>query len=101
MGDHLWPRDLKLVSLAAHRLDQNGQMQLATPRHDKLVGAEAILHTQADVGLQLAIETSAQLARRGKLAFTPTKWAGVDAKCHLERRLFDGDGRQRFGRLGV
>ena len=55
-GDDLGARDLELVALAAHRLDQHGEMQFAAAGDDEFVGAGAIIDAQADIGLQLAIE---------------------------------------------
>ncbi len=101
MGDDLRTRDLELVALAAHRLDQNGQVQLAASRDDKLVGCAAVLDTHADVGLQFAIEPRAQLARGAELALASGEWAGIDAESHLQGGLLDGDPGQRFGVLGV
>ena len=56
------PRDLELVALAAHRLDQDRQVQLAASAHEEDVGAVGLLDAQRDVGLELAPEPRAKLA---------------------------------------
>ncbi len=62
MEDHFGPGHLQLVALAAHRLDQHRQLQLAAAGDQQAVGAVRILHAQRDVRLELAIEPLAQMA---------------------------------------
>ena len=45
-GDDLGPRDGELVALAAQRLDQDRQVQLAATRDQELVGAVGVLDAQ-------------------------------------------------------
>src|SRR5262249_36161102 len=74
---------------------------LTAARDDELVGAGALLHAQADVGLQLAVESGAELARGTPLAFAAGEGAGADAKGHLQRRLVNLDARQLLWMLGI
>src|SRR6266702_1121071 len=60
-GNDFGARYLELVSLTAHGLDEDGEMQFTTTGDDKLVRCAAILYSQADVCLQLSVEASTQL----------------------------------------
>ncbi len=59
--DHLRARDLELVALAAHGLDQDRQLELAPARDQEGVGAVGFLDAQGDVVQQL-VTTGARAA---------------------------------------
>ena len=92
--DNLRLADGELVALAAHRLDEDGQVQLAATRYDPLAGNVGVRHPQGHVLLQFADQTVADLAVGDVLALAPGEGAGVDRKGHAHRRLFDLDRRQ-------
>ncbi len=50
----------QLVALAAHVLDQDGQVQFATAEHAEHVGVGSFLDAQRDIALQLAEQTLAE-----------------------------------------
>src|SRR5439155_319475 len=64
LEDHLGPRHLELVALAAHRLDEDREVQLAAAAHDERVGGIGVRDTERDVALELRIEPLAELAAR-------------------------------------
>nr|MBA2278796.1 GTP-binding protein [Chloroflexia bacterium] len=55
-GDDLRARDLKLVTLAAHRLDQDREVQLAAPGDLEDLGGVGQPHAQRDIRLDLALQ---------------------------------------------
>jgi len=55
-------RDLELVALAPHGLDQDREMQLAAAADFEDVGGRPIGDLERDVGLQLALEPGSKLA---------------------------------------
>ena len=54
--DDLGPAHLELVALAAHRLDEDGQLQLATSRHLHHVGRAGVGDADGDVAEHLALK---------------------------------------------
>ena len=60
--DHFGRADLELVALAAHRLDQDGQVQLAAAADQEGVGGVGRLDAQRDVALHSAVQALLQLA---------------------------------------
>ncbi len=60
--DHFGRADLELVALAAHRLDQDGQVQLAAAADQEGVGRVGRLDAQRHIALQLALQALLQLA---------------------------------------
>ena len=97
VGEHRRARHLELVALAAHVLDQDGQVQLAAPRDVKGVRALGLGHAQGHIVAQLVKQALAQAARRAPAAFQARQRRGVDAKAHAHGGLFDEDHRQRRG----
>src|SRR5690606_24233073 len=69
--DHARARHRELVPLAAHRLDQDPQVQLAAPGDGEGVGRVRVLDPQRDVALQLAHEPLADLTARHELPLAP------------------------------
>ena len=63
--------DLKLIALAPHHLNQNGELEFAAPHHFEGVGAARLLDSDGDVGQQFLVKPVAQIARGDKLAFAP------------------------------
>jgi hypothetical protein len=61
----------QLVALAAHHLDEDGELQLAAAGHAEGVGAVGGLDADGDVGQQLAPEPLAELARGDVLPSRP------------------------------
>src|ERR671917_584159 len=61
-GDDLRPRDLELVPLAAHRLDQDREVQLAATGDGEDVRLAGRLDAQREIRLQLALEPLLELA---------------------------------------
>src|SRR5690606_24352119 len=92
--DHGRPRYRELVALAPHRLDQHGEMELAAPRHAKLVRVLGGLDAQRDVVLRLLLEARANLTAREVLAFASRERRLVDLERHRDRRLVDLELRQ-------
>ena len=95
-------RDHQLVALAAHGLDEHGQVQLAAARDLEGVGRFGLVHAQRDVGLHLFEQALAQVARGDELALRAGERAVVRDELHLHGRLFDVEQRQhdRAQRLG-
>ena len=89
MVDDLCLADCELVALAAHRLNQNGEMQLATTGYLECIGVFRILDAQADIGIQLAEETLTQMTGGDEFTFLTGKRAVIDDEIHRDRRLGD------------
>ena len=101
LGDDLGAADLKLIALAAHGLDEDREMQLASARHLEGIGGVGLFHAHGDVGLHLFEEAVAQVARGNILALAARKGRIVDNKVHRHGRLVDLDERQGVDMLGV
>ena len=95
-GDDFWGADLHFVTLAAHGLDQNTEVQLAAPGNLVLVGV-VLLDAQRDVGHRLAHQAVADVAGRDVLAFFTSKGTRVWPERHGNRRLVHRQHRQGFG----
>jgi ABC-type multidrug transport system ATPase subunit len=89
----------QLHALAAHLLDEDGEMQLAAARDLDAVGAAEVFDAQRDVDAQLALETVLDLAQGHGAAVLAGERAVVDEEEHAHRGLFDLERRQRRGRL--
>ena len=124
---HLRPRDLQLVALAPHLLDEDGQLELAPAADLERVGRLGRADLDGDVAQHLAIEARLELAARHELALATGQRRGVDPERHgqgglvelqarqgpwigrIRQRVADGDLRQaghghdvaRAGRLDV
>ena len=100
-GDDLGPADLQLVALAAHRLDEHGELQLAPAGHLDHVGRVGVLDADRHVAEHLALEALPQVARREVPARPcPASGRGVDAEGHAQHRLVDGEAGQGRGVVG-
>ena len=86
---------LELIALAAHRLDQNGQVHLAAARDVKGVGAH-LCHMQRDILEQFSLQTVAQVAGRDVFALAARERRIVDGEGHFDGRVRDLDERQRL-----
>ncbi|MPM49478.1 hypothetical protein SDC9_96208 [bioreactor metagenome] len=94
--DDLRTGDGELVSLAAHGLNQDREMQFAPAADAEGVGSARLLHTHGDVCLYLIKEAVAQIAPRDIFPFTAGKGAVVEHKHHAHGRLVDVHKRQRL-----
>src|SRR3712207_4830400 len=94
-------RDLYLVALAPHHLDEDGELQLAAARDLELVGRVSLLDPYGDVAEHLAVEPFFELARGDVLALGARERRVVDAEDHRDGRLVHGDDGQRLRRVGV
>ena len=92
--------NLELISLTAHLLNQDREMQLTASTHLKRLGGVSFLHAHGDVGLNLFEQAVAQVTGGDILALAPCKGAVVDHKDHGNGRLVDLDKRQRFDAVG-
>src|SRR5262249_23670909 len=94
-------RRLELEALAAHRLDQDRELQLPAPEDAERVGRAGLLDPQAHVPPALLEEALPQPPGRDLAARASGPRARVDAEHHRDRRLVDPDRRQRRGALAV
>ena len=100
--DNLGLPHLQLVALAAHGLDEHGEMEHTAAADNPLVGA--VLegsHAQGEVLLQLFVQTVVDMAAGHKLALLAEEGGVIDGEKHRHGGLIDGDGRQRLGILEV
>jgi len=63
LGDDRGSRNLELVAFAAHRLDEDREVQFPATAHIEDVGGRPVLHPQCHIGEQLAFEPRPQLSR--------------------------------------
>ena len=104
LGDDLGLADGQLEALAAHRLDQDGQRQLAAALHLPGVGALGGQHADAHVADQLGVEPAPDLAGGelgARVRVAAHQRRGVDADRHRDGGLVDGDAGQRDGVVRV
>ncbi len=100
VGDDLGARDAELEALAAHLLDEDGQVQLAAAAHLDAVRAAEVLDAERDVDAQLALQPVLDLPQGRGAAVLAGERAVVDEEEHADRRLFDLERRQSCaGRL--
>ena len=90
-------RDAELHALAAHLLDQDGEVQLAAARDLDAVGPPQVFDAQRDVDAQLALEAVLDLAQGHGAAVLAGERAVVDQEEHADRRLLDLERRQGDG----
>ena len=95
LKNHFGAANGKLVPFAAHRLDEDGQMQLTAPRDDKFARLFGFFHAHGDVAFQLAQQSFPNLAAGDKFAFFTGKRAVVYAEGHAYGGFFYLDGGQR------
>ena len=101
LGDHLGPADLQLVALAAHRLDEHRQLQLAAAGDLDDVGRAGLEQLDRHVAEQLSVQPVDQVAAGEVLAVLAGERRGVDAERHPQHRLVDGQPRQRDRVVGA
>ncbi len=99
--DDLRLTDDELVALAAHELDEDGQLQLTAALDLPGVGALGVDHADRDVPDQLLVEPGLHLAGGELVTLLPGGWRGVDPDGHRQARLVDDDRWQRPGVLDV
>ena len=85
--DDLRSAHAELVSLAAHRFDEDAEMHLSSAAHLEGVGTFRLIDAQGHVFQQLAEEPVAQLARCDELALLAREGAVIDGEVHLDGRL--------------
>ena len=98
--DHLRTADAQLEPLAAHRLDEDGELELAAPLYQYAVVVLDLFHLDGDVLQRLAVQAVANLAHLHDAAFLARKRGGVLGKAHRYGRLVHHNARQRQGRVG-
>ena len=100
--DHLRAADRELVALAAHLLDEDGQLELAAAADLERVAGLGGVDLDRDVAEDLAVQAGLDLARRDVLAVAAAEGRGVHAERHAQRRLVDVEARERarVGRVG-
>ena len=96
LGQNVRGRDLQLITFAAHGLDQDGQVHLATAHDTEGIGGGGILHLQGDVLQQFLLQTVADLAAGDELALTAGQRAVVDGEGHLHGGVVDLHEGQRL-----
>ena len=94
-GQNVRRGDRELKALAAHCLDQDGEVHLASAGYVEGVGALRG-DAQGDVLEQLALEALLEVAGGDVLALTAGEGAVVDLEGHFDRRLGDLDEGQRL-----
>ena len=100
-GDDLGLADGHLEALTAHHLDQHRQRQLAAALHLPDVGALGHDDPQRDVADELAVQSRLELRGGQLVAVLAGQRRVVDAERDRQRRLVDGDQRQRPGIVGI
>ena len=80
-------RDSEFIAFAAHRLDQDGQMQLTSSGNSERICIVGILHTQGDVRVQLTQKSFSDLSRGAVCTLASRKRTIVNDKVHGDRRL--------------
>ena len=93
--DDLGLADRELEPLAAHLLDEDGELQLAAALHLPGVRRAGREDAQGDVADELGAEAALHEARRELVALEARERGGVDPDRHRERGLVDGDRRER------
>ena len=81
--------DGKLVSFAPHVLDQNGEVKFASSGYLEAVCIVGLLHTQADVCVQLPEQSFAEMTGSYIFSFLSGKRTVIDNELHGDRRLGD------------
>ena len=100
-GQHLRLADGELEALAAHHLDEHGELQLAATLDLPRVGPLGRQHPDADVADELGVEAVLDQAGRQRRALLAGQRRRVDADRHRQARVVDVDDRQRPGVVGV
>ena len=87
----------ELIALAAHLLDEDGEVQLAASRYGELVGVNCSLDTERHVVAALVLQALPDVAGGYELALAAGERGGVDLEGHGYGRLVDDEGRQGLG----
>ena len=96
--DDLGPADLQLVALAAHGLDEHGELQLAAAGDLDDVGRVGLGRRLIDTLPSTSRSRRSRRWRRGEvLAVLAGERRGVDAEGHAQHRLVDREAGQRHG----
>src|SRR4029077_14143237 len=82
LDNRLRARDLELITLPPHCFDEHGQVELAAAADQEALGRVGVLDMQAEVGIELLVQPSAQLAGGRELALATGKGRRVDAERH-------------------
>ena len=99
LGQHTGGGHLELVALAAHGLDEDGQVHLAAARHVERVGA-LLGDPQGHVLQEFLFQTVAEVSRSDELALAAGKGGVVDGEGHFDGGLADLDEGQGLHRIG-
>ncbi len=94
-GHHGGLADGELEALAAHRLHQHRELELAAALHLPRVGTLAREHAQRHVAHHLGVEAVLHEAGGHLVAVLPGERRGVDADRHREAGVVDVHDRQR------
>ena len=81
--------DVQLEALAAHQLDEHGELQLAAALDLPGVRALGVVHADRDVADDLAVQPRLDQARGDLLALAAGHRRRVDAERDRQRRLVD------------
>ena len=100
-GNHRGPRHRELVALAAHCLDQYGQVELPAAGDLEAFGIDGFRHPKRHVVGRFAKQPGPELPAGQEPAVAPSERRRVDAERHRQGRLVDGERRQRFHRVDV
>ena len=76
-------------------------MQFAAAEHHELVGIRGGFHAQCHVVDGLAVQALADLPAGDEFAFPAEEGRGIDLEGHADRRLIDGQARQRLDGGGI
>ena len=90
--------DLELIALAAHRLDQDGQVHFAAARDVEGIRSD-LAHMQRNVLEKLSLEPVAEVAGGDIFALTARERRVVDGEGHFDRRIGDLHEGQGIGLL--
>ena len=93
--DDLRLADGELEPLAAHQLDEHGELELAATLHLPGVGALGGEHAQRHVADELLVEPRLHHARRQAVSVLARERGRVDPDRHRQARLVDPDHRER------
>ncbi len=102
LGDDLRPRNHQLKAFAAHHLDQHGKLQLAAAQHLEGLRVSPCLPRECETLVSSSL--SSRSFRLREVTYWPSRPANgrvVHRELHRNRRLVDGDQRQRCGVLDV
>src|ERR1022692_4198264 len=101
LPEHFRPGDEDFVALAAHLLDEDGDLHLtaSTDGEDFRVGR--LRDAQGDVGADFLHQPVPDVAGSDELAVLAGERAVIDSELHLDRRRVNRDVRQSRARLRI